>query len=98
MRRLPTRVLAAIGLLVAVVLAVVVSRYASSRPDGLMRVAGDKGMVQQDRHSAPGLMPDDPQLAGLVGLVAVLVVASGATYLVRRRTGDDQASETTGGG
>ena len=97
MRRLPTRVLVGIGLVVAVLLAAVVSRYASGRPDGLQRVAGDQGMVEADRPPAPGLMPDDPQLAGLVGLFVVLVLASGATYLVRRRTRDDeQPTETTG--
>ena len=85
MKRLPTKVLVSAGLLVALLLAVVVSRYASDRPDGLERVAADHGMVESEPAPTPGLMPDDPQLAGAVGLVVVLALASGATYLVRRR-------------
>jgi hypothetical protein len=93
-----TRVLAVTGLLLALVLAGVVSHYASDRPDGLNRVAADKGLDarQQDTpadgsplagYDAKGV--DDDRLggavAGVTGVVVVLVLTGGVTYLVRRR-------------
>ena len=41
-----------IGALMAVVLAAVVSFYASSQPDGLEKVAGDHGIAAQEQESA----------------------------------------------
>jgi hypothetical protein len=97
-KRIPTRVLVGIGVLVAVLLAAVVSRYASDRPDGLQRVAADHGLAEADQPPTAGLMPDDPQLAGVVGLLVVLVLATGTTYVLRRRSRDDEdPTETTGG-
>jgi len=99
MRRLvSTRALVVTGVLLALVLAGVVSHYASDRPDGLTRVAADKGIEprQQDTpadgsplagYDAKGV--DGNRLggavAGVTGVVVVLAFTGGVTYLVRRR-------------
>jgi cobalt/nickel transport protein len=76
----------------------VVSHYASSSPDGLNRVAQDKGFAATQREHAAGDGPfagyhtrgvDDGRLsgglAGVVGCVVVLTLVGGLTLLVRRR-------------
>jgi cobalt/nickel transport protein len=102
-KRLPTRVLVAVGLLIAFALAGVVSYYASDSPDGLNRVAEDHGIADQEAEpladSPLAGYGDDPRVGGIIGAVIVLVLASGTVYLVRRRAGGDERShETTGGG
>ena len=95
MRRMPTRVLVGLGLLVALVLAGVVSLRASDRPDGLERVAEDQGFADQAKeHPVDGPLADyelggrDSAVPGLVGVVLVLVLVSGTTYVLRRRSQD----------
>ncbi|GGK95195.1 hypothetical protein Sme01_58070 [Sphaerisporangium melleum] len=86
------------GALVTVLLAGVVSFYASSSPDGLERVAGDKGFNAGEQDHALGDSPlsdygvkgvQDERLAvGIAGIagVAITVAAGGAIfYAVRRR-------------
>ena len=87
MKGAPTRVVVGIGLLVAVVLVGVLSVLASKRPDALERVADDQGLASAagEQRSAPGFLPEDDRLAGLVGAGVVLVLVSGATYVLRRR-------------
>ena len=98
MRRVPTRVLLVTGLLVALLLAGVVSFYASGSPDGLNRVAEDKGFAQtEETHpNADGPLAgyetsevDDDRLsgglAGVAGVLVVLVLAGGLTLVLRRR-------------
>jgi hypothetical protein len=98
MRRVPTRVLLVTGLLVALLLAGVVSFYASSSPDGLERVAEDKGFIDRaEEHATAGGPLADYQakgvendrlaggVAGVTGALVVLVVAGGVAYGVRRR-------------
>jgi hypothetical protein len=98
MRRVPTRVLLVTGLLVALLLAGVVSFYASGSPDGLERVAEDKGFLgRAEEHSAADGPLADYQVkgvendrlaggvAGVAGAVVVLLVTGGLTYVVRRR-------------
>jgi cobalt/nickel transport system permease protein/cobalt/nickel transport protein len=100
MKQVSTRALVATGLLVALLLAGVVSFYASDSPDGLNRVAEDKGFSDTQRkhasHDSPlagyGTKGVDDQrlsggLAGLVGCVVVLALAGGLTFVVRRRGG-----------
>ena len=100
MRGLPTRLVLA-GLLVAtLLLAGVVSFYASSDPDGLNRVAEDEGFAstESEHTSADGPLSDDEGagvdaerlsggLAGLAGVVVVLLLTGGIAYAVRRRPG-----------
>lgn len=97
--RLSLKAFAAIALLVCIVLAGVVSYYASSSPDGLNKVAADKGLAANEKDSATADSPlagysaknvDNERLsggvAGVAGVAAVLVIAGGGTYLLRRRT------------
>jgi cobalt/nickel transport protein len=98
MRRVPTRVLVVSGLLVALLLAGVVSFYASGSPDGLERVAEDEGFLDRaEEHAAAGGPLADYQakgvendrlaggVAGVVGALVVLLVTGGLVYVVRRR-------------
>jgi cobalt/nickel transport protein len=98
MRRVPTKILLGAGLLVALLLAGVVSFYASGSPDGLERVAEDKGFLDsaEEHPAADGPLADyrakgvdDDRLAGgvagVTGALVVLVVVGGLTYVVRRR-------------
>ena len=88
-----------IGGLVAVVLAALVSFYASSHPDGLERVAGDYGILDTAQDSATSTSPladysvsgvaNDRLSGGAAGLLGVVVTAGaafGLFYAVRRRS------------
>ncbi|MFD6989078.1 energy-coupling factor ABC transporter permease [Streptomyces sp. NPDC059943] len=95
--RSPRGLLAA-GLGTALLLAGVVSFYASANPDGLEKVAADKGIDEKvEEHAAA----DSPLadygiadisnsrlsggLAGVIGVGATVVVGSGIFYVVHRR-------------
>lgn len=98
-RRVPLKWVAAAILAVALVLAGIVSHYASSSPDGLNRVAQDKGFSDTQKtpgtknsplagYSGPGIDNDrlSGGLAGVAGVLVVLLLAGGLTFVVRRRT------------
>jgi len=72
------------GLLVALVLAGVVSRFASSDPDGLTKVSQDQGFAHTER-ARDSLIGDYGSVTGVVGVLVVLAIAGGVTYAVRRR-------------
>lgn len=87
-----------LGLFVTLVLAGVVSYYASGSPDGLESVAEEFGFIQSAKDSAVSGTPlndytirgiDDPRLStGLAGVVGVLItgiVAYGIFYFARRK-------------
>lgn len=92
----------AAGLLVALVLAFGVSRFASSDPDGLEKVAADHGIDAEERPHAledttfagygTAAVRDEglgTGIAGVVGVIATFCVATGAVWLaatVRGRT------------
>lgn len=104
-----TRGLWATGLVTALVLAGVVSFYASANPDGLEKVATDQGIDKEAKEHAA---KDSPLadygvkdvsnarlsggLAGVIGVGATLVAGSGAFYVVsrRRRTKDETDAGT----
>ena len=79
----------------SLVTAGVISYFASPRPDGLERVASDKGFL--DRAKAPvfALLPNysvpglpaflSNGLAGIVGVLVTFGVVTGLGYVVRRR-------------
>jgi cobalt/nickel transport system permease protein/cobalt/nickel transport protein len=97
MRTVSTRTVLVVGLLVALVLAGVVSYYASASPDGLNRVAGDLGFASAEQASAAQDGPlagyetvgvDGRLSGGLAGVIGCLVVLASTTglMLLRRRS------------
>ena len=103
-----TRGLLLVGLLLALLIAGVGSYYASSQPDGLEASAERTGFADTARDSATADSPladygvdgvDDARLsgglAGVVGVVTVLVLAGGLTLLLRRRSSRADADADT---
>ncbi|MFC7645399.1 PDGLE domain-containing protein [Streptosporangium lutulentum] len=85
----------------AALLAGLVSFYASSSPDGLERVAQDKGFIGQATDHALGEQPLADYgdaggvpvgVAGLIGVGVTLAAGGGLFLVVRRRTGKEQAT------
>ncbi|MEU3469448.1 energy-coupling factor ABC transporter permease [Streptomyces sp. NPDC006687] len=96
------------GLVTALVLAGFVSFYASSSPDGLEKVAADKGIDAKARQHAAADSPladysvkdvDDARLsgglAGVIGVGATVAVGSGIFWAVRRRRAQDLTASAT---
>ncbi len=90
----------AAGLIVALVLAFFVSPSASGDPDGLDKVAIDKGFADTETDHAFGDAPtagygvrgvDDDRLstglAGVIGVAVTFAVAGGVMLVVRRARG-----------
>ncbi len=93
-------------LLVSLVLAGVVSYYASSNPDGLEKVAADKGITAKEKDHS---FKDSPLgdygvkgienarlsggLSGVIGVGIVLLVGGGLFWAVRRRGAESEAPE-----
>lgn len=105
-----TKTFAIVAVLVCLALAGVVSYYASGSPDGLNRVAVDQGFDKQAKDHGAKESPlagygakgvDEERLsggvAGVAGVLVVLVAAGGLGYVVRRKGHDDAAEgdETT---
>ena len=99
-RRTSTRVVVLVGLLVTLLLAGVVSFYASSHPDGLSSVAAGLGFDTTARESATAGSPlagyrvadiGDARLsgglAGVAGVAVVGAVMAGLLLFLRRRPG-----------
>ncbi|MEU7009155.1 energy-coupling factor ABC transporter permease [Streptomyces sp. NPDC046332] len=94
------------GLAAALVLAGFVSFYASASPDGLEKVAADKGFDKNvEEHDAAGSPLADygvkgietarlsGGLAGVIGVGATLAVGTGAFWLVRRRRAESTGAQ-----
>ncbi len=106
--KVSTKAFVALALAVAVGLAVAVSPYASSSPDGLDKVAEDKGFIDtEDPHSIQDSSPvpdyafpgvDNERvatgLAGFLGTLAVFAIGLGLAALLAagRRTRRTPAS------
>jgi cobalt/nickel transport system permease protein len=101
-----------VGLLVALVLAGLASGFASSSPDGLNRVAIDKGFadteIEHDLADSPvaGYAVENVEnerlstgLAGVLGVGTTFAFGLGLFALVRRgrRAGDDAPTPTSVG-
>jgi cobalt/nickel transport system permease protein len=100
------------GIVAALVLAGFVSFYASSSPDGLEKVAADKGIDKktEEHASADSPLADygvkeiseariSGGLAGVIGVGATVVVGSGVFWAVRkRRDSTDSVGSVTAGG
>ncbi|MEV5428574.1 energy-coupling factor ABC transporter permease [Streptomyces sp. NPDC052701] len=100
--RVSRRAVWAGGLVTSLVLAGVVSFYASASPDGLEKVAADQGMDRKaEEHAAAGSPladygvkeVDDARLsgglAGVIGVGVTVVAGSAVFWAVRRRRSDD---------
>ncbi|MFC9286993.1 energy-coupling factor ABC transporter permease [Streptomyces sp. NPDC057052] len=100
--RVSRRTLWAAGLVTSLVLAGFVSFYASSDPDGLEKVAADKGIDDRTEEHAAADSPladygvedvDDARLsgglAGVIGVGTTVVAGSAVFWAVRRRRGSD---------
>ncbi|MFJ9935052.1 energy-coupling factor ABC transporter permease [Streptomyces virginiae] len=96
------------GLVTALVLAGFVSFYASADPDGLEKVAADKGIDEKvEEHAAAGSPladygvkdVDDARLsgglAGVIGVGVTVVAGTGIFWAVRRRRTDDLTATAT---
>lgn len=94
------------GLAVALVIAGIVSYWASSAPDGLNKVAGDQGLNVNEKDPVTGDSPlagystsgvDNERLsgaiAGVAGVIVVLGLAGGLFFVVARR--EDKPAETS---
>jgi cobalt/nickel transport system permease protein/cobalt/nickel transport protein len=101
-----TRRLVLAGVLVSLFLAGVVSYYASSHPDGLVFVAGEKGFLNSAKGHASDGSPfagyatkgvDDARLsgglAGVVGASVVFLLAGGLFLALRRRDRADAVAD-----
>ncbi|MFJ8146920.1 energy-coupling factor ABC transporter permease [Streptomyces sp. NPDC096048] len=90
------------GLVTSLVLAGFVSFYASADPDGLEKVAADKGIDEKtEEHASAGSPLADygveditdarvsGGLAGVIGVGVTVVAGSAVFWSVRRRRGDD---------
>ena len=109
MKGVSTKMVALGIFVVALILAGVVSFYAASTPDGLTKVSEDKGFAdtQDDHGAADGPFAgygssfiDNERLsggvAGVVGVLVVLVAGTGLTLALRRRAPqDDERAEST---
>ncbi|MYU36939.1 cobalt ABC transporter permease [Streptomyces sp. SID8358] len=105
-----TRKVWATGLVAALLLAGFVSYYASANPDGLEKVAADKGIDEkvEEHGAADSPLADygvksitDPRisggLAGVIGVGVTVVVGSGVFWAVhRRRTRQEPATTSHG--
>ncbi|MGW6709955.1 energy-coupling factor ABC transporter permease [Streptomyces sp. NPDC054956] len=96
------------GLVTALALAGFVSFYASASPDGLEKVAADKGIDQNVKEHAAADSPladysvkdvSDARLsgglAGVIGVGATVAVGTGVFWTVRRRRGADLTAAST---
>lgn len=99
MRGVSSRALLVTGLLVTLLLAGVLSFYASGHPDGLQYVAEKVGFSQTARDHATSGSPFADYttkgvanqrlsggLAGVVGVVAVGLIGGGLAWVLRRRS------------
>lgn len=69
---------------VTLLLAGLVSRFASGDPDGLTKVSEDQGFAHTEE-PRDALLGDYGSVTGMVGALVVLGVAGGVGYAVRRR-------------
>ena len=97
-RRVSTKVVVLVGLVVSAVLAFGISGFASSRPDGLEKVAADHAIDTGARASATADSPLadysvrgvehsrlSTGLAGVIGVAMTLLVMLAVVALIRRR-------------
>jgi hypothetical protein len=98
-RKVSTRVFTALALALAVGLATAAAPFASTSPDGLEKVAEEKGFLGEGRpapvqeespiagYAFPGVENERlaTGLAGFVGTLAVFAIGYGLAFALRRR-------------
>lgn len=98
--------LAGAGLAVALILGAFVSPFASSSPDGLEKIAAEKGFIQSSQgkavwkasplanYTVPGIAGGgvSTSLAGIAGTAVIFVVGFGAIRLIGVRSQQDEES------
>ncbi|MEU7557048.1 energy-coupling factor ABC transporter permease [Streptomyces eurythermus] len=107
--RTSRRTLWVTGLVTSLVLAGFVSFYASANPDGLEKVAHDKGIDKKEKEHAAADSPladygvkdiSDARLsgglAGVIGVGVTVVAGSAVFWALRRRRTDDASPVNTG--
>ncbi|MFF9770773.1 energy-coupling factor ABC transporter permease [Streptomyces sp. NPDC053086] len=107
--RTSRRTLWVTGLVTSLVLAGFVSFYASANPDGLEKVAHDKGIDKKEEKHAAADSPladygvkdvSDARLsgglAGVIGVGVTVVAGSAVFWALRRRRNDDVSPVSTG--
>lgn len=82
------------SLVICLIIGGVISLFASGSPDGLERVAEDKGFAEEAEESTFEIMPDytvplgsdviSASLAGIIGVLVIFLVAYGTGKLFRR--------------
>ncbi|MGW6875069.1 energy-coupling factor ABC transporter permease [Streptomyces xanthophaeus] len=102
-----TRKVWAVGLVTALALAGIVSSFASTSPDGLEKVAADKGIdakADEYEHATAGSPLADYEikdigndalsvgLAGVIGVGGTVAVGTGIFWAVRRRRAEEPAA------
>ncbi|MCX6357520.1 MAG: PDGLE domain-containing protein [Candidatus Aureabacteria bacterium] len=88
-----------LGLCAALLLALLISPFASPWPDGLEKVAGDKGFLQKGEgkpvlaapipdYAWPGIRREGvaTAVAGVAGTLIVFAVSWGVAFLLRKTT------------
>jgi len=91
------RIVVIAGLLIAFVLAIVLSPFASSSPDGLEKVGEDKGFIQKAHSFLTGLIPDylfpgiknekvATAISGGLGVLIVFGLTYGLAIIIRRKS------------
>jgi hypothetical protein len=91
MIRVPVKWVALGLLVVALVLAGVVSRFTDGDPDGLTKVSQDHGFAHTEQTHG-GVLGEYGSVTGVIGVLVVLVLAGGVAYAVRRRRTRDEQS------
>ncbi len=89
-----------VGLMTALVLALLISPFASPWPDGLERVAKDQGFLEKGEeppvfaapvpdYSFPGICNKEwaTSITGLIGTMAMFGIGYGVAALIKRRKG-----------
>jgi len=87
-----------IGLAIALVVALLLSPFASSMPDGLERVAKDQGFLEKGEgppvfaapvpdYAFPGIHNKEwaTSIAGLIGTLAMFGIGYGVAAIIKRR-------------
>jgi hypothetical protein len=84
------------GLALSVAMALIVSPWASSSPDGLEKVAEDKGFIEKAEETEPVWSEApiaDYAVPGMIGTVAIFLLAWGLALVLRSRKRDDAGEQ-----